>query len=262
MSIDLNDAEPQRDGSGPIPPGSIVPVRLSLREADAKHAGNPDPLLSTSDTGYVYLNCEFEVLAGAFQGSKFWENLGVDGQTEKQMQGVRIAKRYLRAMVEASRNIQPDDVSPQAVAGRMLNAYADLQGMWFGVQVDCKRPKAGDRFVNNVLKKIITPKHEFYPQVMNGQDLITDTPVPVIPEAAAEAPQPAWGAPPSGGQARPAALAPAQGRTPWGTPAAPAPASQHVASPAPARSNGSGRQPAPAWAQRPPAAPAPAAAPA
>lgn len=258
MAIDLNDAETQREGSGPIPPGSIVPVRLTLRQADAKHQGHPDPLLSISDSGYVYLDCEFEVLAGAFMGSKFWENLGVDGKTEKQMQGVRIAKRYLRAMVEAARNIQPDDASPQAVNGRMLNAYADLQGMWFGVQVDCKKPRAGDRFVNNILKKIITPNHEFYPQVMNGQDQITDNPVPEIPDAAAPAQgQPAWGAPAPGGQAKPAAAPPAQGQ-PWGKPAAPAapPAQGSLAGQAPAPGNGAGRQPAPAWAQRPPAAPA------
>ena len=239
--LDLNTAGEQKEAAGAIPPKSIVPVRLTVRAPKAGSEGS-HPLLTRSSNGLEYLNCEFEVMAGQFTGRKIWENLGILGHTEGQKKNVEISTRKLRAIVEAVRNINPKDQSPQAAQGRRLQSPEELQGILFGVKVGVEKPEAGDRYVNNTISLVITPDHEFYAQVMNGQELITNEPVPTIPQASAS-PAPGWAAP-GAAPAKPAA--PVQGTFGgWGTqqpgqavPAAPA----HPAQPAHAA--------APAWAAR------------
>jgi hypothetical protein len=229
--LDLNNAGEQKEGSGPIPPKSIVPVRMTLRPAKPGKNPGSQPLLTRAESGMEYLDCEFEILAGQFVGRKMWDNFNLFGaRDEGQKKSVDITLRLLRAIVEAVRNINPKDHSPAAVQARNLNSLEELQGTIFGVKVGIKKIKAGDRYVNNSISRIITPEHEFYSQVMNGQDLITSEPVPEITQASA-APAPGWASP--GSAARPAAPA-AQGWAP------PAPASR----PAPAQTT-------PAWAQQP-----------
>lgn len=213
MVLDLNDAEEQREGtSGAIPPKSIVPVQLTIRRPKQGKEGF-HPMVVASDTGYQYLDCEFEVMAGQFQGRKIWENLGLMGTSDGQKKGVEIAKRKLRAIVEAIRNIQPKDASPQAAQGRRLNSIEEIQGAFFGIKVGVEKPKSGDKYVNNSIALIITPDHEFYNQVMSGNDLITDEALPDIPPASGS-PAPSWAA---GGAAKaPAAAPPGQGS--WAAP--------------------------------------------
>lgn len=190
--LDLNQAGEQKEAVGAIPPKSIVPVRLNIRAPKAGFEGS-HPLLTRSEKGLEYLNCEFEVAAGQFQGRKIWENLGIFGITDGQKKNVEISTRKLRAIVEASRGINPKDQSPQAVQGRRLQSFEALQGIIFGVKVGVEKPEAGDRYVNNTISLIITPDHEFYAQVMGGQELITAESVPSIPQASA-APAPGWAA--------------------------------------------------------------------
>lgn len=232
MVLDLNQAPEQRESAGPIPPKSIVPVRLTIRQPKEGKVGF-HPMVTRSDTAYEYLDCEFEVLAGQFQGRKIWENLGLQGQTDGQKRGVEIAMRKLRAIVEAVRNINPKDASPQAAQGRRLSSPEEIQGATFGVKVSCDKPKPGDRYVNNSISLVITPDHEFYGRVMAGEELITTEPIPEIPQNGAGAsPQPGWTAPAS----KPAA--PAQGTFGgWGAKQQQQPAAK------PAHTS------APAWAQ-------------
>lgn len=251
MVLDLNDALEQRDApGGAIPPKSIVPVRLTIRTPKEGKAGF-HPLVVASDTGYHYLDCAFEVTAGRFQGRKIWENLGLAGETDGQKKGVEIARRKLRAIVEAIRAIEPKDASPQAAQGRRLQSPEELNGACFGVRVGVERPKPGDRFVNNTIALIITPDHEFYPQAMAGQDRISDEPLPEIPpsggasapswaggaaQAAASPVQAAWGASQPAFQTQ-ATLPKGNATTPgW---AQPAPASALASGPAfPAEASG------------------------
>jgi len=236
--IDLNTAEEQGEGSGrgALPPDSIVMAQLNLRHPEAGKEGSM-PGLTRARSGLEYLNCEFVVAAGSFQGAKFWNNLNVSGATTAgQKTSVDISMRTIRAMVEASRNINPKDASPQAAQGRVLQSWDELNGIYFPIMVGCEvsdpRPKDGKRFINNNLKRVITPDRPEYEQVWNGGEIITANPLPEIPAETASA-KPGWAAP-----AAPSAQPP--------RPAAPAP----MAPPA-------GARPAPAWAQTPPPATAP-----
>ncbi|GAB6036180.1 hypothetical protein JCM15519_07390 [Fundidesulfovibrio butyratiphilus] len=244
MVIDFNDCEQQRDVVGAIPPDSIVLVRLNLRQP--KKPGS-HPLICRADSGFEYLDGELEVLAGTYTGRKVWENFGVGAQTEGGMKAVKIAGQKLRAIVEASRNILPDDQSPTAMQGRRLNDWAELNGVMFGIVVGCAKPRAGDQYVNNQIKKIVTPDHEVYSSVMNGGEFISDKPLPEIPQVTGGA-APSWTAPINHQKPAPSAAPTAWGAPPATSqqPAQQAQPQQSVAAPnwaQPAQGQPAGQQP-------------------
>ena len=246
--IDLNTAEEQGEGSGrgALPPDSIVMVQMNLRYPEAGKEGSMQGL-TRARSGLEYLNCEFVVAAGSFQGAKFWNNLNVAGATTTgQKTAIDISMRTIRAMVEASRNINPKDASPQATQGRVLQSWDELNGIYFPVMVGCEvsepRAKDGKRFVNNTLKRVITPDRPEYEQVWNGGEIITANPLPEIPATATSA-KPGW-------------AAPAPQAAPMAPPAAP-PFAQAAPAAPPAAPQAAAPRPAPNWAQTPPPANAP-----
>ncbi|MCK9173542.1 MAG: hypothetical protein M0O99_08650, partial [Desulfuromonas thiophila] len=152
--IDLNTADLQGTGAGVIPPGSIVPLTLTIRPPRAGKEGSHE-LLCRSDKGNEFLDIEFEA-DGQFAGRKIWQNLTVRGSDK----AAAISMRTLRAVVESARGIDPHDASPAATASRKLNDWADLNGMTFLARLGCELErgyKDGRWYVNNIIKQIITP---------------------------------------------------------------------------------------------------------
>lgn len=246
--IDLNNAEEQREGTGSkaCPPDSIVMVQLILRQPKAGSEGSM-PMLVRAQSGLEQLDCEFVISGGAYAGAKWFDRLSVgNAHTEGQKKAVDIAMRTIRAMVEASRNINPKDASPQAAQGRVLQSWEELNGIYFPAMLDAvvSEPNSkGQRFVNNKIKRVITPdRAEEYAHVWNGGEIISDKPLPEIPAVEANA-KPNWAAPEAAPQAAPSPQM-AQPAT-----AAPRPASPPVAPP-----QAAAPRPAPNWAQTPPPA--------
>lgn len=188
--IDLNNAEEQREGTGggkAVPPDSIVLVQMHIRQPVTGKEGS-DPLLTRAHSSLEYLNCEFVVAQGSYQGAKFWNNLNVQGaSTAGQKTAVDISMRTIRAMVEASRGVNPRDASPQASQQRVLQSWDELNGLYFPAMLDCEisEPnKDGKRFVNNKLKRVVTPDRQEYAIICDGGEIITDRPLPQIPDGA------------------------------------------------------------------------------
>jgi hypothetical protein len=247
--IDLNQAEEQRESTGGkcAPPDSIVMVQMTIRLPKAGAEGSA-PMLTRAQSGLEQLDCEFSVIAGTYQGAKWFDRLSVgNAHTEGQKKAVDIAMRTIRAMVEASRNISPKDVSQQATQGRVLQSWEELNGVYFPAKLDAvvsDPNNQGKRYINNKIKRVVTPDMaEEYYHVWNGGEIISDKPLPEIPAETAPA-KPSWAAPAPAPQAAPMA-APASAPFPH---AAPAPAAPPQAA-AP--------RPAPNWAQTPPPAAAP-----
>jgi len=210
MAINLNEADEQKEFLGAIPPDSKVKVRMTIR---APEAAGSDPLLTLSKNGdSENLNCEFEVIGGQFTGRKIWQRFTVGGVNDGHKKAAQISMRTMRAIVEAVRGISPKDASPAASQGRYITAWGDLQGTEFGVVVGVIKPQAGDRYINNEIKRILTVEDETYQHIMAGGEIISDTPIPEIPQAA-QAAAPGWGAPKA-----PAAAHPTQGTLPTNAP--------------------------------------------
>jgi hypothetical protein len=119
--------------------------------------------------------------------------------TEKSNQAISISMRTLRAIVESTRRISPKDTSPEATKARIINDFSDLNGMMFPVVVGVEwsqQNQSGKRFLNNNIKKIVTPDDPRYEKVWSTDQgiLLSGKPLPPEPEAGAPAggPKPAW----------------------------------------------------------------------
>lgn len=223
--LDFNTAEVQSTGKGPIPSDSCVIVQMHLRSPKAGKQGSHE-LLGRSDKGNEYIDVEFKVVQGAYEGKQIWQNFTVKGSE----QAVKISMRTLRAIVESARNINPSDQSPAAAEGRTLSDWSDFEGMQCIVKVDAKAEvsiKDGNTYINNHIKKIITPDMEEYAACGQAGEIISDKPLPSEPEAP---------------KAKPAAAGPGG----WAAPAA-TPAATPAAAPAAAKPAGS---PLPTWAKK------------
>lgn len=225
--LDFNQAELQgAGGRGPIPEDSIVPFKMTIRPPSAKKQGNTHTLFCRAPSGNEYIDVEFEAL-GSFEGAKMWQNFTLIGSD----MAAKISMRTLRAIIESARGVAPSDASPAATAMRQLSDWADFNSMTFLVKVGTvieQSQKDGRYYVNNTIKKIITPDDAEYA----AGESISDKPLPTLPTE-----QPAAAA----AAAKPSTAAPA-----WGAPAAAtAPAAPAVA-PAAAKPAG----PMPAWAAR------------
>lgn len=199
--LNFNGADPQKEtggGKGLIPPKSYVKVRMTIRAPGEAKKSNLDPMLtiSASNNNNHFADCEFEVVAGTYEGLKIWQNYVVAG-AEKASQ---ISMSFLRGVLESARGIQPTDSSPQATAARQVNAWSDFNGVEFVALVGVKKPAVGDQYINNDMMRAVTPDKPEYQQVMSGGEIISDNPIPEIPQASAPAgqqPQSGWG---QGGQ--------------------------------------------------------------
>lgn len=225
--IDFNNAEIQTEGTGSaIPEDSIVPFKMTIRPPKAGKEGHTHNLFCRSEKGNEYIDVEFEVASGQFAGRKIWQNYTLVGSD----QAAKISMRTLRAIVESARGIAPSDASPQAAAGRQLSDWADFNSMTFLAKVKCKveqSQKDGNYYVNNEIKKIMTPDDEEYAR----GEFISDKPLPTIPDAGA----------------KPAATSSAAAAGPaWGAPAPSGVATKPVSDNAPKTAGA----PVPAWAQR------------
>jgi hypothetical protein len=201
MSIDFNEASEQGSGSGPIPEDSVVLVVAEIREPKAAKQGKIHPLFNASSSGYEFLDFEFTVLSTRFKDRKIWQNYMLaytKAPTEKSNQAIGISMRTLRAMVEAHRKISPKDTSPDATKARIINDFADLNGMLFPVVVGCEwgKPNSdGKRYLNNTIKRIVTPDDKRFEEVLAHPEggLISDKPLPPEPDAPVT-PKPSWAA--------------------------------------------------------------------
>jgi len=205
--IDFNGAELQKDGTGAaaVPEDSNVTFKLTIRPPKAGKEGTLHNLFCKSSKGNEYLDIEFEVVGGNFAGRKVWQNFTLAGSD----QAAAISMRTLRAIIESARGIKPDDASPAATAARQLSDWMDMNELIFlakvGVVVE-QNQKDGKHYINNTIKKIITPDMAEY---MAGE-AITDKPLPPLPAegaapaATTAAPTQAWAAPPAAAAAKPA----------------------------------------------------------
>jgi len=205
MAVDLNQAEEQGSGAGPIPEDSVVIVVAEIRPPKAGKEGTTHPLFcKSSSSGYEFLDFEFTVVSTKFKDKKIWQNYMlsfVGTPTEKSNQAISISMRTLRAMVEAARKIHPKDATPPATAARVINDFSDLNSMMFPVVVGCEWGKPGEggkRYLNNTIKRIVTPDDERFAKVYADPEgaIVSDKPLPAEPATAATAAvKPAWAAP-------------------------------------------------------------------
>jgi hypothetical protein len=202
---DLNDAPEQRP-DGLIPDGTYAPLRLTIRPG-----GENFPGCSEHDLGLVkkslssdamYLDAEFELLAGPHAGRKFYQPLTVYGGKVGEdgvSKGWNMSKATLRAIGDSGLGLDPKDMSDAAKAKRTLRGFRDLSGIEFFAKIGVKRggptPDGGAYPDKNEIAHVVVPGEPQYAALKAGKEV---APAPSATKSAAprqapaQQPIPAW----------------------------------------------------------------------
>jgi hypothetical protein len=152
MPIELNNAEPQREG-GLIPENTIAVCHLTIRPGGAGEGGW---LKRSKDGSSLAIDAEFTIVEGPYAKRKFWKLYTVDGTAEGHQKAAAISASQIRAIVESARGIRPDDDSDAAKQARRLNNWGELDGIRFIGKIGIEKGKDGYKD-KNTLWAAITP---------------------------------------------------------------------------------------------------------
>jgi hypothetical protein len=209
MTFDMNDAEPQKTGDL-IPDGSFARIAMTLRPGNADGQSEIDKgLLKASNSpgsDVLMLDAEFTVVEGPHVRRKFWQMFTVSGGKVDENGvsiGWKISKSTFRAMIDSALGLDPDDMSEDAKAKRILRGLADFEGVTFVARIKIEPSSNPQYNDSNKLDRVVLPNEAEWRKIMDGET------VPAAPANRARAVQKAQ---------PPASAAPA-----WGSTPAPAP---------------------------------------
>lgn len=159
---DFNDAE-QQQSFDLIPKGTVAPVRMTIKPGghdDAAQGWTGGYATQSFETGSIFLACEFVILDGEYARRKMWSNVGL--HSSKGPAWGNMGRTFIRAVLNSSRNIQPQDNSPQAAAARRIQGFNELDGIEFVARVDVEKDGRGE--LRNVVKMAVEPDQTDYPR--------------------------------------------------------------------------------------------------
>lgn len=164
--FDFNTAD-QQQSFDLIPKGTLARVRMSIKPGgfdDAAQGWTGGWATQSHDTGAVYLVCEAVVMDGPFARHKVWWTIGL--HSPKGATWGNMGRTFIRAALNAARNVHPADNSPQAMAARRISSFADLDGLEFAARIDIEKDGRGED--KNTIKVAIEPNHKDYAAIMSG----------------------------------------------------------------------------------------------
>ncbi len=216
---DFNDADAQQGEFNLIPKGTQALVRMAIKPGgydDASKGWTGGYATASDETGAVFLSCEFVLLTGPFAKRKIWSNVGL--HSNKGPTWAQMGRSFIKAVLNSSRNIHPDDVSPEAGRARQIRSFGDLDGAEFAARIGIEKDGQGE--YRNIIRLVIEPDHKEYADLMQAK-LQRDggmgggsggghgsggAPAAAVPASAAPAPQAgaSYTPRPSNAQGRPA----------------------------------------------------------
>jgi hypothetical protein len=163
--FDLNTAQALKSFEV-IPHGEIVVVRTLI-----KPGGYNDPSRHYTDglvthnaaTGTMYLAMEYTIIAEKYKGRKVWGQIGL--HSPKGPTWAEMGRSFIRALIDSSKGLAPDDISPNAQEARRISGFKDLDNLVFVAKIDVETGIKGEK---NTIKYPITKEHQDYAITMNG----------------------------------------------------------------------------------------------
>jgi len=166
MAFDYSNAPAMRGDFEPIAAGTIATVALHIEPGNA---GEDGLLTRSKDGGCEMLAIVLTVIDGPFKGRKLWQYLILQGTTPGHAQAADISRGVLKAILDATRGLKPDDMSDAARAARTVE-LKDFEGATFLAKIGVEKggPKndgSGENWPDkNTLAMVITnDKKEWRP---------------------------------------------------------------------------------------------------
>jgi hypothetical protein len=199
MSLDMNDAEPQRS-SELIPDGTFAKVAMTIRPGgiDGPNETDRGLLKASSLSDALLLDCEFTVTEGPHARRKFWQMFTVSGGKVDE-QGIsigwKISKSTFRAMIDSALGLDPNDMSEAAKQKRILRGLADLNGIVFVAKIRVEPSDNPAYRDQNRLDRVVLPNETEWKAVMEGREVAPSPSRRVASTPAQPSTQPAWSRP-------------------------------------------------------------------
>lgn len=196
-SFDFNSAEPQQERGSLIPNNTVAVIIGTLRPGG--HGAGGWLRASANNNLNNMLDFEFTVEGGEFDRRKFWSLLhyvdaSPDMLDEKQSKSAASSRSMIRAMLESAFNVNPDDMSPEALAKRQVAGWQSFDGLKFCAKIGIERGDLKDKMAGpdserysdkNKLVAVITPGDVRY--LNPGQQTAGATQVGAAVQSAARA---------------------------------------------------------------------------
>jgi hypothetical protein len=172
---DFNDADAQQGEFNLIPKGTQALVRMAIKPGghdDASKGWTGGYATASDETGAVFLSCEFVLLTGPFAKRKIWSNVGL--HSNKGPTWAQMGRSFIKAVLNSSRNIHPDDNSPEAQRARQIRSFGDLDGAEFAARIGIEKDGQGE--YRNIIRLVIEPAGQGHAVAQRGQQLQDQAP--------------------------------------------------------------------------------------
>lgn len=209
MSYDFNNADRQQNGFDLIPAGTIVPLVMNIRPGGAGEGGW---LKASQNSDAEMLDCEFVVESGPYVNRKLWQFMVLSGgklNDKGDSIAGNISRSTLRAILESSRNIMPDDMGDTAMRARCVNGWQDFCGIVFLAKIGVEKDKTGQYGDKNKIATVITPDMKDYSDGGQSANAKLTTTSTTTNPSQISSPAPKWGGTPSSSSGAPAIASPA-----------------------------------------------------
>jgi len=147
-----------------IPNNTLAKVRLVIRPGgyDDPNQGWTDGMATCSESGAVYLDCEFVVMEGPWAKRKIWSLIGL--HSPKGDGWKNMGRGFIKAMINSAFGLDPEDNSQLAQQRRAIPSLKSLDGLEFLAVINMERD---ERFgEKNVIKQAVTKEHKDYAKLM------------------------------------------------------------------------------------------------
>ncbi len=157
---DFNNADEQTT-LDLIPKGTIAKVCMTIKPGgyeDASQGLSGGWATCSKNTGSIYLNCEFVVLAGLYAKRKVWSLIGL--HSAKSDYWGNSGRSFIKAILSSARGIANNDNSSAAQQARQITDFGELNEIEFVARIDTEKDNQG--CLKNVIKVAITPENKQY----------------------------------------------------------------------------------------------------
>ena len=173
--LNYSTAEPQNSYSV-IPDKTLAKVRMHVKFGyynDESKGWIDDWATKSERTEAVYLNCEYTIVGGKYDGRRVWSIVGL--HSEKGDKWAQMGRSFIRTVLESANGIHSNDVTEAANKARTIKSFQELDGIEFITQIDVSPDQEGNN--RNEIRYAITKENNEYDALMNlnGRHKIGET---------------------------------------------------------------------------------------
>jgi len=79
-----------------------------------------------------------------------------------------MGRSFIKAVLNSSRNIHPDDNSPEAQRARQIRSFGELDGAEFAARIGIEKDGRDEH--RNTIRLVIEPDHQDYAELMQARN--------------------------------------------------------------------------------------------